>query len=161
MNKLKRVLSILFMCLILVAPAYADETGVEGVYCEDYNDPDTCYSDASLDFEVEQFLQSDDEATEEGLNEQTQKIKIEAGKLNPLNITGPSDILGVAIAALFAFIGSIALILYIYAGFIWMAAGGNQDRVNRAKSILIWTTLGIIAMGASYMIVNLVLQKAG
>lgn len=88
-------------------------------------------------------------------------IKKQAVSLNPLDISGPSDILTNAINIMMAFIGSIALLLYIYGGFLWMSSAGNSERVGKAKMILIWTTLGAVAMGASYMIVKTVLEKVG
>lgn len=144
------------------------QTGYEeGIYCEDPNDPDTCYSDP--DYDLKQILQEGEALSNEPTaQEQAEvqknisfEIKKVSGDLNPLNITGPEDIFSRAINALMAFIGSIALILYIYSGFIWMSAGGNMDKVSKAKSILIWTTLGAVAMGASYMIVRVILENVG
>lgn len=88
-------------------------------------------------------------------------IRKQAAGLNPMNISGPSDLFANAINIMMAFIGSIAILLYIYAGFLWMSAAGNADRVGQAKTILIWTTFGAIAMAASYMIVKTVLTKVG
>lgn len=88
-------------------------------------------------------------------------IKKQAASLNPLDISGPSDLFANAINLMMAFMGSIALLLYIYGGFLWMSAAGNADRVGKAKTILVWTTLGVIAIGASYMIVRTVLEKVG
>lgn len=93
--------------------------------------------------------------------EDVKVLKKGAAALNPMNIGAPTDLFTRAINALFAFIGSIALILYIYAGFIWMSASGNAEKVTKAKSILIWASLGVVAMGASYMIINTILKRVG
>lgn len=138
-----------------------------GVICTDPNDMDTCYSDP--DYDLKELLEGESGLSEEPTVEEqkeaqkamTFEIRNISGQLNPLRITGPEDILAVAINVLMAFIGSISLILYIYAGFLWMSAGGNTEKVTRAKSILVWTTLGIIAMGASYLIVRVVLETVG
>ncbi|MFA5128253.1 MAG: pilin [Patescibacteria group bacterium] len=88
-------------------------------------------------------------------------LKQAAMSLNPADIGEPADLFARAINAMTAFMGSIALILYIYAGFIWMSAGGAADKITKAKNILIWTTLGAVAMGAGYMIIRTVLEKIG
>jgi hypothetical protein len=82
-------------------------------------------------------------------------------KLNKMDIGEPDVLFARAINAMMAFMGSIALILYIYAGFVWMSAGGAAERITKAKNILIWTTLGAVAMGAGYMIVRTVLERIG
>jgi hypothetical protein len=84
-----------------------------------------------------------------------------AQKLNPMNIGKPTDLFSRAINAMLAFIGSIVLVLYIYAGFLWMASSGNAEQIKKAQNILIWTTLGAIAMAGSYMIVRTILEKIG
>lgn len=84
-----------------------------------------------------------------------------AKKLNPMKISSPYSLLASGVNILLAFMGSIALILYIYAGFTWMSAGGTAEKITKAKKILIWTTFGILAMTGSYMIVNTILTKIG
>ncbi len=84
-----------------------------------------------------------------------------AKKLNPMQISSPYSLLAGGVNILLAFMGSIALLLYIYAGFIWMSAGGSADKITKAKKILIWTTFGILAMTGSYMVVNTILKQIG
>ncbi|PIT86147.1 MAG: hypothetical protein COU33_04735, partial [Candidatus Magasanikbacteria bacterium CG10_big_fil_rev_8_21_14_0_10_43_6] len=33
-------------------------------------------------------------------------------------------------------LGTIALVFTVYAGFLWMTAGGNDDQIGKAKGIL-------------------------
>ncbi|MDD2758453.1 MAG: pilin [Patescibacteria group bacterium] len=89
------------------------------------------------------------------------ELKKGATNLNPMDIGSPSVLFTRGINLMMAFMGSIALVLYIFAGFIWMSASGNAERVDKAKRILVWTTLGALAMGASYMIIKTVLEKIG
>lgn len=79
-----------------------------------------------------------------------------ASRLNPAGLTVPAELIGRFIKMLTAFIGSIALALYIYSGFLWMTASGNTEKVTKAKSIMVWTTLGVVVMLASYMLVSFV-----
>ena len=50
--------------------------------------------------------------------------------------------------ALAAFVG------YVVAGFFYVTAYGNQEQLDKAKKILIWSTVGIIIVIASYTIVQ-------
>ena len=65
-------------------------------------------------------------------------------------------LIGQVIKVLLSFMGSIMLALYVYAGIIYMTAGGNSERIDKAKQILVWATLGIVAMLASYIIITYV-----
>lgn len=100
-------------------------------------------------------------ALEQAKKEKKEIIKSVSTDLNPMDIGKPTDLFSRAINAMLAFIGSIVLILYIYSGFLWMASSGNADQVKKAKNILIWTTLGAVAMAGSFMIVKTILDKIG
>lgn len=82
-------------------------------------------------------------------------------RLNPAKITKPAQLISRFINMLLAFIGSISLVLYIFAGFLWMTASGNAEKVTKAKSIMVWTTLGVVVMLASYVLVSFVFNSLG
>lgn len=66
---------------------------------------------------------------------------------NPLTET-----IGVLISVLVSVLGIVLLILIIYAGFLWMTAGGNSDQVGKAKTIMINSVIGLIILLAAYSI---------
>ncbi|MFH1772778.1 MAG: pilin [Patescibacteria group bacterium] len=66
--------------------------------------------------------------------------------------------LGNVIKGIMGVVGSLALVMFIYGGIIWMISGGNQENVTKGKNILIWTTLGIIMVFMAYAIVKLVIE---
>jgi hypothetical protein len=74
--------------------------------------------------------------------------------LNKLRITEPAQLIGRFIQILMSFIGSIALALYVWSGFLWMTASGNPDKITKAKTTMVWTTLGVLMMLASYMLAS-------
>ena len=65
-----------------------------------------------------------------------------------------NDVVGQIIKILLAFIGSIALVLYVWAGILWMTAAGSSERIGKSKQIIVWTTLGVAVMLGSYVIVT-------
>lgn len=79
-----------------------------------------------------------------------------SGSLNPARINQPTDLINKAIKMLMAFIGSISLVLYVYAGILWLSAGGASERVDKAKKVIVWTTLGVVVMLISYILVSFV-----
>lgn len=86
-----------------------------------------------------------------------------ADKLNParflLGTAGVRVIIGRLINFLLYPIGMFTMALYIWAGFLWMIAQGNSEKVTKAKQILVWTTLGVVITLASYLIVDLVFSQ--
>lgn len=84
-----------------------------------------------------------------------------ASRLNPAGIVEPTQLVGRFIKILMAFIGSIALVLYVWSGFLWMTASGNTEQVGKAKNIMVWTTLGVVVMLSSYMLASFVFKSLG
>lgn len=54
------------------------------------------------------------------------------------------------------FVGVIFLLLMIYAGFLWMTAGGNTTQVEKAKNILVSTIIGTVLIVSAYVITTTV-----
>jgi hypothetical protein len=83
---------------------------------------------------------------------------------NPLGSEEGSDdpnvLIGKVINAALGVVGSLALLMFIYGGFTWMLAAGNNEKVEKGKNILIWATLGLVVIFSAYAIVNFVLTEA-
>lgn len=54
------------------------------------------------------------------------------------------------------FVGIIFLLLMLYAGFLWMTAGGNTSQVEKAKNILVSTIIGTVLIVSAYVITTTV-----
>lgn len=75
-----------------------------------------------------------------------------------LNRIGTTDIrifLGRAISIAMGIMGSIALAMFVYAGFLFMISG-TSDSVEKARSIMVWSSMGIVVVFASYALVQLI-----
>jgi hypothetical protein len=70
-------------------------------------------------------------------------------------------IIGKIIAVVLSVLGVIFLILLIYAGAIWMTAGGDGKKVDKAKSILINAVVGLVLTISAYAISTFVLNLLG
>lgn len=69
-----------------------------------------------------------------------------------------SGILGTVVSVVLGFLGIIFIILTIYAGFTWMTAAGNEEKVSRAQSILKRSIIGLIVIVSSYAIYRVIFE---
>ena len=53
-------------------------------------------------------------------------------------------------------LGLIAVIMILYGGFIWLTAGGNEDKVDSAKKIISSAAIGLVVILVAWAIVNFV-----
>ncbi len=67
-------------------------------------------------------------------------------------------IIGRIISIFLGLLGVVFLILTIYAGVIWMTAGGDDKKVVKAKNILIQATVGIVITLSAYGITTFVIN---
>ncbi|MFC1508420.1 pilin, partial [Candidatus Omnitrophota bacterium] len=79
---------------------------------------------------------------------------------NPLgsDVT-PQTFIGDVIRGILGVVGSLALALFIYGGFLWMTAAGNAEQVAKGKNTLLWATLGLIIIFSSYALVRFVIYE--
>ncbi len=63
------------------------------------------------------------------------------------------------IRIILAFLGIIAVGLMVYAGFLWMTAAGEADRVDKAKKILIGAVIGLLIVLSSFAVASYVLNR--
>lgn len=80
---------------------------------------------------------------------------------NPLSTTDIPTLIGSIIKAALGIVGSIALLMFIYGGFLWLMSAGNPERVTKGKNILIWATIGLATIFISYMAVGFVINSLG
>lgn len=79
---------------------------------------------------------------------------------NPLgDLSDPRIIVGQVIRVSLGIIGSLALILFIYGGMLWMTSSGNTEMVTKGRNTLLWAVIGLIVVFGSYAIVNFILQN--
>lgn len=75
--------------------------------------------------------------------------------------TSPQILIGKVINAVLGIVGSLALVMFIYGGFTWMTAAGNEQSVTKGKDILIWATVGLIVIFSAYALVKFVFTGIG
>ena len=80
---------------------------------------------------------------------------------NPLGVTSISDIIVEIIRILLGIIGTVSLVMFIYGGITILTSAGNDTKIKTGKETLIWASLGILLVFASYVILRFVLNVVG
>lgn len=81
---------------------------------------------------------------------------------NPLGASGistPQQLIGKVINSVLGVVGSLALIMFIYGGLVWMTSAGNTEKVKKGREIIIWSAIGLFVIFASYALVRFLLAN--
>ncbi|OGY45659.1 MAG: hypothetical protein A3J62_00640 [Candidatus Buchananbacteria bacterium RIFCSPHIGHO2_02_FULL_38_8] len=60
---------------------------------------------------------------------------------------------------LLGFLGIIAVLIVLYGGFVWMTAGGNEEKVGTAKKIITAGIIGLVIIFIAYAIASFVIGQ--
>ncbi len=74
-------------------------------------------------------------------------------KICAANETGQQciqHVLGSVIKTAMGIVGSIALLMAVWGGFLWLTSMGNETRVETGKKTLIWSILGLVLIFGAY-----------
>jgi len=97
------------------------------------------------------FLSPASASTKDNIDEQLQMAGGEAWGTIPEK-ESLATIIQYAISAFLGLLGIIFIVLIIYAGFNWMTAGGDEEKVTKAKETLTRAVIGLIIIIAAYSI---------
>lgn len=73
--------------------------------------------------------------------------------------TDPRLLIARIIQIALSFLGIIAILLTLYAGFTWMSSGGDEDKISRAKQILKNAVIGLVIILSSWAITTYLISK--
>lgn len=93
----------------------------------------------------------DPETTNYGL-EEVRSIKI--GQNTDVKNT-VAQVINIALG----FLGVIAVIIIIYAGFKWMTAGGNEEQVTDARKMIVQAIIGLVIIFMAWIISTFVIDR--
>ncbi|MBU4314972.1 hypothetical protein KJ673_01045 [Patescibacteria group bacterium] len=71
---------------------------------------------------------------------------------NPLGQSDVRVIIGRVIQGALSVSGTLALLMVVYGGILWLTDMGTGKQIQKGKDILIWATLGIILIAGAYVI---------
>lgn len=73
--------------------------------------------------------------------------------------TNLKDIIANVINIVLGFLGIIAVIIIIYAGFKWMTAGGNEETVTEARRMILQAVVGLVIIFMAWIISSFVINQ--
>lgn len=76
-----------------------------------------------------------------------------------LGETSLSNLITSIITLIMGFLGIIAVLIMLWGGFIWMTAGGEQDKVDKAKKLIVSGIIGLVIIFAAYAIASFVISN--
>ena len=56
------------------------------------------------------------------------------------------------------FAGIIAILVIVYGGLLYLTSAGNEDQMEKGKKTLMWGILGLVIIGISYAIVDVIVN---
>ena len=82
---------------------------------------------------------------------------------NPLgdNMNDPRIFIGRLIKGILGLSGSIALLMFVYGGVVYLTAQGENERIQRAKNTLTWATVGLAVIFGSYAFLTYLFKGLG
>lgn len=73
--------------------------------------------------------------------------------------TDPRQTVAKIIKVALGFLGSIAVILVVIAGFKWMTSGGNEDKIAKSKQLMTAAAVGLVIILLAFAITNFVINS--
>ncbi len=80
---------------------------------------------------------------------------------DPLKGVSPQVLVGLVLIQVLGLTGTLALVMFIYGGLVWMTAAGVQEKVIKGKNIFQWASIGIIVIFSAYAAVRTILKALG
>ncbi len=90
---------------------------------------------------------------------QSDPLGLNYGAATGLADTDPRIVVGRIIKASLSLLGTISVVLIIYSGFMWMIAGGEEEKISKAKKILLAAVIGLIIILSAYSLTNFMLVR--
>jgi len=81
------------------------------------------------------------------------------GTANPgLGEADVKDIVKNIITVILGFLGLVSVVIILIGGFMWMTAGGNDDRIKKGRQFIINGVIGLVIILAAYAIAQWVIN---
>lgn len=107
------------------------------------------------------FLSAEHAFAQTGASGLITKGLTDTGKAVGYESTPLPVLIGNVIKALLGIVGVIFLVLTVYAGVLYMTAGGDPGKVDKAKKMIANSLIGLVIIIGSYAFANFVVGELG
>lgn len=90
---------------------------------------------------------------------QSLDLGLEYGELTGLGTKDLRETAASLINVALSLLGIIAVVIVLAGGFFWMTAGGNEERLEKAKQLIFGGVIGLAIILSAYAIVLFVVDK--
>ena len=77
---------------------------------------------------------------------------------NPLNVSSVPALIANILRAFIGIVGALALLVFIYGGFLWLTSRGDAGKVQGGKDAMKWAAIGLLVIFTSYALVRFVFK---
>jgi hypothetical protein len=86
--------------------------------------------------------------------------QVNVESLNKIKATSTQGFIGLVVKTSTGIMGTIALIMMVYGGALWMTARGNASQIDQAQNVIFYGAVGIFIIFGSYAIITYIFQAA-
>ncbi|MFZ2804681.1 MAG: pilin [Patescibacteria group bacterium] len=80
---------------------------------------------------------------------------------NPLGTVTIPQLVARVIGQVLPLVGALFFVMFIYGGYQWMSAGGDEGKIKKARTTLLNAIIGITIVVAAYSIVSYIITTLG
>ncbi len=84
---------------------------------------------------------------------------VNTGLAGSLSATDPRILIGRIVQIALSFLGVIAVLIIMYAGFLWMTSSGDEEKISKAKGILKDGIIGLVIILSSWGIATFLISR--
>jgi hypothetical protein len=88
-------------------------------------------------------------------------VSFKPDELSPIGNPSVPELIGLLVKGALGIVGSIALLMFVYGGFIMMISQGDATKITKGKTILVWSAIGIMIIFGSYIFVSYIITELG
>ena len=71
------------------------------------------------------------------------------------------QIVGFVIQAALGISGSIALLMIVYGGFVWLTSRGEPDKIKKGQQTIVWSVIGIAVLFGANILATYIINTLG
>lgn len=136
--------------MVVCPPGYTCQTRPAGKYCRT-----SPHMAATRCPEGQEFIDGSCQAAP------TAPTELDVSKIKGLSASNPAALVNSILKWALGLIGTVALLFFLYGGILWLTSGGSPDKIKKAQQVMVWATIGIVVIFASYAIVSQVITAVG
>lgn len=77
--------------------------------------------------------------------------------LGDVNLT-PQQLIGRIINSVLGVVGSLALLMFVYGGIVWMTSSGSAEKVKQGRDIIVWSAIGLVIVFSAYSLTRVLIE---